>query len=295
MKKLLFASAVLVLLGACSSSSTTHETENVGATAAALSKNVTDTPLSSLSGFYTTCLGHADGDRWSARIAGSTPMPSAPVTIRKHDVACVLSLDLVTSNDATYTEFDLSAQYPLSGAYGAQMSFVKAPTNQVAIVANAKLSATGYDSDFVIEFIYSDDSTITDVTVGSHFSVISASATADRVPAPLYALDATTIDVNEDATNHIDTIAGSAVLTATGQIGEDWSIFLGGYPINTWGDINDVYAAGNQGTPIPGSIPADVLLPPGSTLPYTTVLILRHTDMTAGVWSFQTFTITATP
>lgn len=281
--------AVAMTVGACSAAKEHASDDNVGATASALTRSLTAHPLASINGTYQGCSQRTDGSGWSLHIGGAGALPHPQLTVVKNDTACHLDVtDIVSNIGGVYNV--QGGTYQLADDWSAAArTFQQSATEY--LYANVRLDDALYNDDFVVTVRYSDDANDTASTVNSNYAVVQGTATAERVPAPDYAIDLTSVVVQKDVADNIDTIVGTVGLMPNGQSAEDMVVVNGDIAGTTWVDVDQAFKAG---TPQPaGNIGADQVAAPGTHLPATRVIILRHT--LTGVPSYTTFTITFTP
>lgn len=324
MKTAFTATVLIAALAACGSNSfNDDDPEFVGATAQAVSIS-TDQGIVMLNGQYTNCVSHTNGERWSAPVgayAGSLPYPK--LRVAKTDSACQLSLtdgrDTSASTAANAEGagiFQASSMttgpgsltptpIALGTAYGTAKPFTTSlgrtgdnNTARYSFFGTAKISATSFTSGFTITLLYSDNANEVAANIASKVSAVSGTATLERVPAPDYSIDVSTLNVYTALAtpNVVESTEGDLVATVGVQAGEAYRIYNGSVG-PTWGDVDWAYGQGTvpPGSTITGSpfsVPSTSLLAAGATLPATRTVIVRHDDSATGIPSYQFFTLT---
>lgn len=290
-----------LVVAACSSSSRKDD-ENVGATAQALTRSLTAHPLAFVNGTYSGCVQRPDGSPWSLRIAGAGALPHAALTVVKNDVACHLNVtDLDSNAGDTYTVD--GGSYAIADDWSATSRTFASASNPGTdyLYANIRLDDVLFNDAFVLTVRYSDDANDTAVSVSSNYSVVTATAVAERVPAPDYTIDVSSLVINTDANGDVDTTSGAAAFTLVTQTAEDYVVLDADIGGPTWADVDSSWNSASAGggmnigvTAFTGSIPSVQLAPHGMALatPHVRTVILRHT--LTGVPSYTTFTITFT-
>lgn len=280
---------ILVALVACSSSNG-KEPELVGATGQALSHNLTVEPLSYIEGTYQGCQKRTDGEIW--QVALNAPDPSwihSKLRVVLGDTNCHLNLTkLYGPMHPAQEEFDSAAPLPILNTYAlTATAFTTVGDNPV--YANVKIDDLAFDNDFVITVKYSSDIDDETVSVGTT-QIVSGTAVSERVPAPNYdtTVDTSNMSLESDVSGVITVGGGSLIFNAVGQTAERYKVVVGALPSYEWTDVNTA-AAGSAA--FSGEIPFSSFgLHVGDTLPFTSTLILVHTE--DGVSSYQTLTIT---
>ena len=90
----------------------------------------------------------------------------------------------------------------------------------VDFYANAKLSAVTFAGNFVLTIPFSDDPKLATADNFARFSVVVATVTAAAVPAPDYTLDVNGLLVLTDIDDVVQSVSGTAGLTAGGVAGQ---------------------------------------------------------------------------
>jgi hypothetical protein len=312
--KAVISAVLLLAVSACGSGKFNdgEDDEFVGATAQAASIS-TDQGLVTLSGTYTNCVSHTNGEKWSVPVgsyAGALPFPK--LRVAKTNTACQLSLtdarDAATTFDAsaiggcgnpTNCDMTTTSQGPLGTSYVAAKPYTTAAERRkYAFWGTAKIDSTSFTSGFLITFLYSDNAAEVTANISSQVSAVSGTATLERVPAPNYTIDVSTFNVYTALAtpNVVESTEGNATFTLGTQAGENYRLVMGGVG-TTWGDLASAYDSGTvpPGGPITGSpfsVASTALLANGATLPATRTIIVRHDDTATGIPSYQFFTLT---
>jgi hypothetical protein len=152
-------------------------------------------------------------------------------------------------------------------------------------------------SDFVVQMVYSDDVSVTDVQVSTTYVASTATGTATAVPAPNATLSTDSVDARVEANNVVKTAVGSLLLTQGTVTGASYLIdfdTLGTPP--TFATIDAAFTAGSASVvPITGTtqtIPVSALNLVGLdlTTPKRRSLIIANSGSPAR--TYQLFQIT---
>ena len=247
-----------------------------------------------LNGTYTGCSQRSGA--WSVLVSGSAALTNSALSVVTNDTACVLSLTGIVA-DQTYVP---SSAIALTASYkSTALAFAPSGGGSTAFVANAKLDAVTFASDFVLSLAYSAD--VTTVDGGDALAVyatVTPSTVATVVPAPSYTLSLTSgtaLTIQIDASKAVTSASGVATLTDGAQVGETYVVdqgTLGATP--TFAEVAAAYAAGTERT-ISGANPtvtASYFGLSGQSLATGVVrtLIVAHTFV--AVKGYQLFRIT---
>lgn len=245
--------------------------------------------LASINGTYGGgCVSRSGA--WSMDLSGgSVAMPHAPLTVLKANIGCSLTITDIADAGGDYlppSAFQLITSWAPVG-----YAFSNAPPVP-NFYANVIADDLSYNADFHVTVLYSDDATDTTSDVASNKTVIVGTATAQLVPAPQYYIMLGSLSVQTDFADDVSSESTGAATLGNGIVVAETYVVVDGPLAATWGAIDAAYLSG---TPAPntGTFGATELVPVGTHLPATRVLILAHTEQ--GVSSYETFTITFNP
>jgi hypothetical protein len=212
------------------------------------------------------------------------------------DVGCALSVTEVKTSASD--GFKPATPFLLTAAYRAEgVAFMSNGTGTTQFYANFRLQPDlAFNSDFVLQMVYSDNLRQVDLSTNSGFAVEIATATAVLVPAPNATLSLSAIDIKVDAKNVVKTATGNATLTQGTIVGESYVIddTLGSAPtyaavdaaFNNVARTRVVLAGATQSIPVAELKLVGVDL----TAPKKRSLIVANID--TGVKSYEIFQIT---
>ena len=201
-----------------------------------------------LNGTYTGCAQRSG--TWSLRVSGSAALTNSALSVVTNDTACVLSLAEIVA-DQTYVP---ASPIALTAAYkGAALAFAPSGGGGTAFVANTKLDAVTFASDFVVSVAYSADVTTVDGGDAlAAYATVTPSSVVTLVPAPSYTLSLTSgtaLTIQIDASKIVTSASGVATLTDGAQLGETYVVdqgTLGATP--TFAAVATAYIAGTERT-----------------------------------------------
>jgi hypothetical protein len=244
--------------------------------------------LAWIDGTYAGCQGHTDGDAWSLRISGSGSMTNSDLTVTKKDASCSLTVTALKA-DALY---ESSPSITMTDAFKATASSfakrVDGDLQPVAFYANAKLGSLGFDGDFTVTILYSDDLRSASPTVNATFAQVSGATSDIQVPAPDYSTDFSGMTVQSDFENKVTSATGNAALSAGDNLGEKYVIVPGSIG-TSFAEADAAYGAGTK-VDMASTIPAASFLSGGDSLPASRTLIISHT--VEGVRAYEVVRIT---
>jgi hypothetical protein len=124
----------------------------------------------------------------------------------------------------------------------------------------------------------------------AHIEVVEVSAVAQRVDAPDYTLDVSTLVLVADAENVVQSATGSAVLRVERVVGQSY-VVVAAAGLDSYADLDEAFSAASK-TAVTLSIPmsAFTLLQADLTTPQVRTLILAN--ISEGVPSYQAFEVT---
>ncbi len=144
-------------------------------------------------------------------IAGETAL-----TVVQNDPNCTLSVTMVKAgavgSPLTYqpvTPFQLAANYAVLG-----VAFLQNGVGATQFYANFEMTPDlSYANNFVIQMVYSDLLSQTNLSTNATYQVVVATATAGVVPAPNATMSLAALVVTVDAHNIVKTATGTIALT----------------------------------------------------------------------------------
>jgi hypothetical protein len=244
--------------------------------------------LAWINGTYAGCQGHTDGDAWSLRISGSATMTYGALTVTKNDAACSLTVTELKADSIYESSPDITMTDAFQETASAFAKRVDTELQPTAFYANAKLSSTGFASDFTVTILYSDDVRGASPNVNATFAQVSGATTDTQVPAPDYTTDFSGMTIQTDVDSKVDSATGSLALGAGDHAGEKYVIVSGSIG-TSFAAADDAYAAGTK-VDFSSSISAGSFLSNGDQLPATRTLIIMHAE--EGVRAYEVIRIT---
>lgn len=243
--------------------------------------------LESANGSYGALCSHRTG-AWSVEIKAGAILDHPPLSVLLNDTSCVLTLTSLRTtlggNMAATPALVLTSSFQIAAStFGVPVEFY----------ANARLSAVTFASDFVLHVLFSDDPNLATASNTAEFIVVVATATAGAVAAPDYTLNAAGLLVRTDVNNVVQTVTGTADLTAGTVVGQTY-VVVDAAGLNTYAAIDAAYHAGTIKALVL-AIPADdfTLVGKDLTVPEVRTLIIANTQ--DGFTSYQAFEITFNP
>jgi hypothetical protein len=218
----------------------------------------------------------------------------------KGNVGCTLSVDEVKAGLPFAPEVFLpDAPIVLMATYAQIGSALRLNgAGAPAVYVNLRvLPDLGFETDFVVEMVYSSDINNTDMSIVTGYGVTQATATASSVPPPNTTLALGGIHVVVDSENIEKSSFGSAILTQ-GTIQAEWYVVDADSPtpLLTYGQVDSAFnLPGNTRVALVGpyqEIPVSEFLLNGIdlTLPRIRSVIVANTEN--GINSYQIFTVT---
>jgi hypothetical protein len=242
----------------------------------------------SINGTYDNCRDRMGS--WSQEVAPGADLGNEELSVVRNDLDCQLTLtEIVTTGDVVVDgvpDIVLDLTYePMASAFGSPVEFY----------GNAQLSAVDYAADFVITFLYSDDSNFSTAMNTAINAVAESSVTAEAVDAPDYTLDIDTLIVMTDVDDLIVSVTGAAGLMDGMTAGQTYVLLnVGNLGAATYADVETAFTGGMPAM-LPPSIPAsDFQSLVGQSLAtmmqQVRTLIIANTEN--GITSYQVYTIT---
>ncbi len=152
-----------------------------------------------------------------------------PLTVVTNDTTCVLTLTEVKAGPvATPVSYKPAAPLVLTAAYAtAGIAFMTAGTGPVQFYANFRIQPDlAFAADMVVQMVYSDNVSETDLTTISNYVVVVSTATASTVPAPNASMVLTGLNIKVNAHNIVTSASGNIVLTQGAVVAETYVIDL---------------------------------------------------------------------
>ncbi len=222
-------SLALVALSGCATEATNTTTSVAGKAALFdhVSSALTTASVMAIKGTYGAGCTSRTGN-WAialngyAFVAGETQL-----TVVTADVGCTLSVTEVKAGavltPVVYrpaTPMLLTASYATNG-----VAFMVNGLGATEFYANFQIQPDfAFNSDFIVQMVYSDNISETDLALGSSFVVTMATATAGVVPAPNATLSLAGFTVSVDANRILKSTSGSIVLTQGSVVAEFYSV-----------------------------------------------------------------------
>jgi hypothetical protein len=192
--------------------------------------------LLSANGTYgASCQGHISGSHWSVEIAAGATLDYTALTVLQGDSACALTLTALRTSGGLLTG---SPSITMTGSYQTTASAFGS-----AVYANARLSATSFNSDFTVQIVYSDDPATANGNNTANYGVSTSSASASAVPSPDDTLDVTGITIQTNVSNVVPAVGGSAELTGVTTYGQTY-VVVESSGLTTYAALDEAYLAG---------------------------------------------------
>lgn len=239
--------------------------------------------------------------RWAIALNGYTFVGGEKqLTVLKGDVGCILSVDEVKAGPTYAPELYLpDAPIPLTAAYAEIGSPLRIDgAGLPAVYVNFRvLPNLSFETDFVVEMVYSSDINNTDLSIITGYAVTEGLATASGIAPPNASLVPGGIHVVVDSENIVKSAYGTAMLNQ-GTIVAEWYVVHAGSlgPLFTYGEVDSAFnLPGNTRVALLGAsreIPATEFMLEGIdlTLPQVRSVIVANTEN--GINSYQIFTVT---
>jgi hypothetical protein len=231
------------------------------------------------------------GGAWSLEIAPGATLDFDPLSVVKNNDECELTL---TSFIANGTELFADPPFVMDDAYQNPSSAFSAVAGPVAFYGNAYLSSLTFDADFVVHLLYSDDANKGTAANTATFATQSATAEAEGVPAPDYALSMAGMALEVDSDNIVQSATGDADFTNGATVGQQYLILGAMSADPTYTEIHDAFALGSPVT-VPSNDPqidADEFSLVGEDLTTPVVRYIIFINTVEDVSSYQLYTIT---
>jgi hypothetical protein len=149
------------------------------------------------------------------------------LSVVQSDDVCTLD---VTEVKAGSTDAPLSyrpaSPFRLTAVYAAVgVAFVLDGATATTAYANFRITPDiTFETDFVVEMVYSDDIIMTDISVVTGFIIMSAIATAEGLAAPNTTISVSEFQVRTNSKNMVVTSTGSARLTQGSVVAESYVV-----------------------------------------------------------------------
>ncbi len=192
-----------------------------------VSSALTASAVLAIKGTYgAACTSRTGG--WAIALNGYTLVTGeTALTVVTSDVACVLSVTEVKAGvPATPVSYKPATPMVLTANYATNgVAFMTAGTGPTQFYANFRLQPDlAFNSDFVLQMVYSDNISETDLSTATNYVVVVSTATAALVPAPNATLSLDALHINVDAHNVVKTVSGSVTLTQGSVIAEFYMV-----------------------------------------------------------------------
>jgi hypothetical protein len=264
------------------------------------SRQALSTSVASIAGTYSgDCGGHTNGDAWVVNVNGSV---TTNLSVQKNDSDCDLAVTHVYLGTTGYQPFVSGTASPIALATsypGSGKAFRSASGDPIKFYANAMITSLSFATDFQITVNLSDDPTSADAgTKNAAFQMQVGTATQSNVLPPSYSVDFSSMTIQKDNGNLVDSTADYATLTLTGQAGQDYAVYAGAYDSTTpLATLEGLFT----GATYMGSLPDPLHLPAadftldGLDLDNSPIrsIVIRNT--VNGVSSFQIISVTFIP
>lgn len=162
---------------------------------------------------------------WSVGLGAFNNPTNPPLTVVKNDTSCTLSassvrIGAVTSNSlySPASSIQLGTLFASNGS-----AFAAAMGDPVAFYGNLRVTPDlSFNTDFVIDMVYSEDPSLVSASKLANYAVQSASASAGAVSPPDYSLDLTGLSLQVDANKIVQSASGSATLNDVSVSGQSY-------------------------------------------------------------------------
>lgn len=243
--------------------------------------------LDSVNGTYGGSCRNRSGS-WSIEISPGATLQNPALSVVLNDAACVLTMTSLN------TDGGFAAAVPaitLTDSYSATASAFGTP---VEFYANAKLSAVTFANDFVLTLPFSDDPALAARDNYAAFSVVVATAAAESVDAPNFALDVAGLLVWTDVNDVVQSVTGTADLAAGSVTGQRY-VVVNAAGLDTYAKLDAAYSAGTDAALTLAIPTGDFTLVGADLTGSTTVRTLIIANILDGVAAYQAFAITFHP
>jgi hypothetical protein len=253
--------ALAVFSGCASEATPTASTKSVVGNASLLdhvSSALTTANVMAIKGTYgagcTSRTGNwAIGLNGYVFIAGETQL-----SVVAADTTCVLSVTEVKAGavltPVVYkpaTDTALTANFATSG-----VAFTTTGLTGTQFYANFRIQPDlAFNTDFIVQMVYSDNVSETDLATNSNFSVVVATATAALVPASNATMTLTDLVIKVDAKNVVKTATGKISVAQGTIVAESYVVDLDGLGASpTYATIDTMYnSPGKTRVPMTGT------------------------------------------
>jgi hypothetical protein len=254
--------------------------------------------LTAADGTYTGCTGRLNTDVWSVRINEvEGTLANAPLTVKLGNAACQLNVTglYTTTAPTVVIPANVGGIGPLTTSYATARSF---GTPAVKFYANAKLNVGGFNADFTINVLYSDDPALVDG--GTVIVTGNQAGVSDTVLAPSPNYDSLSLDglIVAHTGNQVTGVTGTAILTAPGSnvvLGQAYVVTATVLPVTpVYNDFDTAFLAGTPNTLTESTIDGTAIAPTLNSVNLTTTPTVRTiiiANTVAGVRSYQAFTV----
>ncbi|HMU39303.1 MAG TPA: hypothetical protein PKE31_09845 [Pseudomonadota bacterium] len=255
--------------------------------------------LLSIQGTYgASCLDRSGV--WEIGLNGYS-QTNPPLSVIKDNLSCTLSITAILAGSPLFpTSYEMAAPLTLGASFVNQgLAFSIGGVGPVEFYGNFRIQPDlTFSTDFNIDMVYSDDSSMVSASKSATYSVQNSSATASAVPPSDYVLDLTGLVVQQNASNIVQAAGGVIQLTDGLVPGSQYVVdmdTLTGAP--SFAELDAVFVAGTP-TDIVGAnptVPAAALNLVGLDLtaaPHRSIVI-AHTI--SGTRAYQVFRVTFNP
>jgi hypothetical protein len=177
---------------------------------------ITVTTVMALEGSYGVGCNSRTG-AWAIALNGYVlTAAETPLTVIQDDSGCTLSVTGVKVGSSSSSQlFAPAASIPLTVSYAATgVAFLLNGAGATQFYANFLVTPDlAFAGNFVVQMVYSDSVSETDLNSNASFAVETATATAKLVPAPNDTLSLAGLAVAVDAHNIVKSATGSIALT----------------------------------------------------------------------------------
>jgi hypothetical protein len=276
---------VVLLQSACVSDDAVHARAKL---VDRTTQGLLDPDILSINGAYSGCIDRLGN--WSQEVAAGAALSSPELSVIMNDVGCVLTLTELVRTGNVVVVADLPIV--LDTTYELVASEFGAP---VEFYGNARVSAIDYAADFVITFLYSDDSNFAVAMNTALVALADSSVSAQSVQAPEYTLNIVTLILTTDVDDLIVSVTGQVGLVAGAVTGQRYVLLdVDNLGAASYEDVDAAFIGGTD-LSLPASIPAfDFQSLVGQNLAgmATEVRTLIISNTVDGVASYQVHTIT---
>ena len=219
-------------------------------------------------------------------------MDNNPLSVVMDNTGCTLTLTALVTNENTKTTYTASPSIVLGASYAGTASSFANGANPIAFYGNAMLSSLSFASNFTLDILYSDDPSLGSASLTGVYTTVTASSFTTDNAAPNYTLSLSALTVSIDNLFVVESVAGTANLTAGSVTGDQYYVDQGTLTASpTFAQIDSAYASATKVTiPSPFHIGAGSFGLVSTTLPQYRTIVIHN--VTSGVASYQTFYVT---